>query len=85
MKNTPAQKPKLGLKLNRYSDKDQGLNQWLSYFCFCSSFLPDAELESLLKKHFVSVSFFKGTVLSGEDCRRVKVCQVHCVLIKVIL
>lgn len=42
-------------------------------FFFSISFLPDAELESLLKKHFVSVSFFKGTVLSGEDCRRVKV------------
>ena len=37
------------------------------------SFLPDAQLQSLLKKHFVHVSFFKGTVLSGEDCKRVKV------------
>ncbi|KAK2550715.1 Calcium-activated potassium channel subunit alpha-1 [Acropora cervicornis] len=36
------------------------------------NFLPDTELESVLKKHFVSVSYFKGTVLSGEDCRRVK-------------
>ena len=40
---------------------------------FFFSFLPDTELESILKKHFVSVSYFKGTVLSGEDCRRVKV------------
>lgn len=43
------------------------------FFCFPFSFLPDAELESLFKKHFVSVSFFKGTVLNGDDCQRVKV------------
>ena len=28
----------------------------------------------ILKRHFVQVSFFIGTVLSGEDCFRVKVC-----------
>nr|XP_058942210.1 calcium-activated potassium channel slowpoke-like isoform X1 [Pocillopora verrucosa] len=36
------------------------------------NFLPDAEMQSLLKKHFVHVSYFKGTVLSAEDCKRVK-------------
>lgn len=45
------------------------------------NFLPDAELESLLKKHFVSVSFFKGTVLSGEDCRRVKMNLADCCIV----
>ena len=45
-----------------------------SHFLFFPfSFLPDAELESLFKKHFISVSFFKGTVLNGDDCQRVKV------------
>ena len=43
------------------------------FLCFPFSFLPDAELESLFKKHFISVSFFKGTVLNGDDCQRVKV------------
>lgn len=36
------------------------------------NFLPDAEMQSLVKKHFVHVSYFKGTVLSAEDCKRVK-------------
>ncbi|XP_029205879.2 calcium-activated potassium channel slowpoke-like isoform X3 [Acropora millepora] len=45
------------------------------------NFLPDTELESILKKHFVSVSYFKGTVLSGEDCRRVKMNLADCCIV----
>ena len=36
------------------------------------SFLPCPELEVILKQHFVDVFFFKGTVLCGDDCVRVK-------------
>ena len=48
---------------------------WSVVLIFLFSFLPDAEMQSLLKKHFVHVSYFKGTVLSAEDCKRVKVCK----------
>ncbi|XP_020623677.1 calcium-activated potassium channel slowpoke-like isoform X2 [Orbicella faveolata] len=46
-----------------------------------ANFLPDAELQSLLKKHFVHVSFFKGTVLSGDDCGRVKMKMADCCIV----
>ncbi|CAH3197018.1 unnamed protein product, partial [Porites evermanni] len=45
------------------------------------NFLPDAELESLFKKHFISVSFFKGTVLNGDDCQRVKMNLADCCIV----
>ncbi|XP_078383482.1 calcium-activated potassium channel subunit alpha-1-like isoform X3 [Oculina patagonica] len=46
-----------------------------------ANFLPDGELESLLKKHYVHVSFFKGTVLSGDDCKRVKMKMADCCIV----
>lgn len=42
--------------------------------CSC---LPDPELERMIKKHYVHVSYYIGTVLSAEDCKRVKVQYVY--------
>ena len=34
---------------------------------------PSSELEAVLKRNSISVSYFKGTVLDGGDCERVQV------------
>ncbi|XP_048590244.1 calcium-activated potassium channel subunit alpha-1 isoform X4 [Nematostella vectensis] len=42
---------------------------------------PDPELERIIKKNFVHVSYFIGTVLSAEDCRRVKMLRADACLV----
>lgn len=43
------------------------------FLLFHSSQFPDTNIQSVIKKHYVHVSYFMGTVLSSEDCKRVKV------------
>ena len=41
-------------------------------FLFFSTF-PSSELKAVLQRNTMNVSYFKGTVLDGGDCERVKV------------
>ena len=42
---------------------------------------PSSELEAVLKRNAISVSYFKGTALDGGDCERVKMREASAVLI----
>ncbi|XP_028405047.1 calcium-activated potassium channel slowpoke-like [Dendronephthya gigantea] len=42
---------------------------------------PSSELEAVLKRNEVNVSYFKGTVLDGGDCERVQMREATAVLI----
>lgn len=38
---------------------------------------PDLELEGLFKRHFTTVEFFQGTIMSPIDLQRVKVINAY--------
>lgn len=40
---------------------------------FCSRKPPDLELEGLFKRHFTTVKFYQGSIMSTPDLQRVKV------------
>ena len=39
---------------------------------------PDLELEGLFKRHFTTVKFYQGSIMSTPDLQRVKVFFAHC-------
>ncbi|XP_031572864.1 calcium-activated potassium channel slowpoke-like isoform X8 [Actinia tenebrosa] len=43
--------------------------------------LPDPDLERTIKKHYVHVSYYVGTVLSADDCKRVKMSKADACLV----
>ena len=57
---------------------------WLNP-CFLSDLInpfisrkpPDLELEGLFKRHFTTVKFFQGSIMSTPDLQRVKVYNIH--------
>ena len=44
---------------------------------FVSRKPPDLELEGLFKRHFTTVKFFQGSIMSTPDLQRVKVYNIH--------